>query len=79
MDDDSAAAAIGDRLDGLGVVTTLDQGDLVAGAVVLLKVVDEDGGVRLHSCWSAGMSWIERLGMLTAAAAEDTPPFEGDD
>jgi len=34
---------IGNLLDGLGLDLDLDEGELVAGAIVLLKTVDEDG------------------------------------
>lgn len=64
---------LGDRIDGLGCTTTLEDGDLIAGAVVLLKVVEPDGTVRLSMTWSEGMAWTERLGMLHAALASDTP------
>jgi hypothetical protein len=42
-------------------------------ALVLIKVVDADGGVRLSLAYSDGMDWITRLGMLTAATASETP------
>lgn len=64
---------IGDRLDGMAVTASLDESDLVAAAVVVLKVVDADGGVRLSVAWSDGMSWIERLGMLHAAELCERP------
>lgn len=64
---------VGPILDGLGCQATLADGDLVAGAVVLLKVVDTDGTVRLTTCWSEGMSWIERLGMLRASEQGELP------
>jgi hypothetical protein len=60
-------------LDALAIDITLREGDLVAGAVVLTKIIDASGQVRLGVCWPDGMSWIERLGMLHAAVAVDTP------
>lgn len=64
---------IGDRLDGLGVTASIRDTDLVTDAVVVLKVLDESGGVRLSIAWSDGMSWIERLGMLHAAELIERP------
>lgn len=58
---------IGDLLDSLGVTYDPDDGDLVASAVVLLKVIDADGVVVLRMCPSDGISWIDKLGMLRAA------------
>ena len=64
---------IGQLLDALGVTSTIAHDDLPAAALVLLKVVNADGGVRLAAAWSDGMDWITRLGMLTAATASETP------
>jgi hypothetical protein len=47
--------------------------DLIADGLVLLKVIDKDGGVRLWMGYSEGMSWIERLGMLNAAHDMELP------
>lgn len=64
---------IGQLLDSLGVTSTIAPDDLPVAALVLLKVVDATGGVRLAAAWSDGMDWITRLGMLTAATASETP------
>jgi len=64
---------IGQLLDTLGVTSTIVPDDLPVAALVLLKVVDATGGVRLAAAWSDGMDWITRLGMLTAATASETP------
>lgn len=66
-DHDREGEPLGDRLDALGVTGELDDGDLVAGAVVLLKVIEDDGQVRMQVAWSDGMSWLERYGMLAVA------------
>ena len=58
---------MGGIIDALGVSHTPRPGDLVAGAVVLLKIVDADGGVSMRHAWSDGMSWIERMGMYRVA------------
>lgn len=55
---------IGDVIDSLGVRATVRDGELVAGAVVLLKVLQEDGDTRLSMTYSDGLGWIERAGML---------------
>lgn len=73
----STSQPIGDLLDSLGVTHRPKDGELIAGAVVLLKVIDADGQVSMRFTCSDGMAWIERLGMLTAAAAIATPG-EGD-
>lgn len=65
MSDD--ARPIGDVLDGLGIRATLNEGELVAGAMVLLKVIDTDGDARLSMAYSDGLGWIERAGMLRIA------------
>ena len=64
---------IGQLLDSLGVTSTIAPDDLPVSALVLLKVVNANGGVRLSAAWSDGMDWITRLGMLTAATASETP------
>jgi hypothetical protein len=67
--DDNAGSAtrpIGDALDSLGIEATLEPDELVAGAMVLLKVVQSDGETRL-SLTHQGVGWIERVGMLRVA------------
>ena len=69
----SESQPIGQLLDSLGVTSTIAPDDLPVAALVLLKVVDATGGVRLNLAYSDGMDWITRLGMLTAATASETP------
>ena len=69
----SESQPIGQLLDSLGVTSTIAPDDLPVAALVLLKVVDAAGDVRLAAAWSDGMDWITRLGMLTAATASETP------
>jgi hypothetical protein len=66
-------ATLGQTIDGLGCTPTFEAGDLVADAVVLMKVIEPDGTVRLSITWSDGLGWIERLGMLRAAEHIDLP------
>jgi hypothetical protein len=58
---------IGHVLDALNVTARVDEGELVAGAVVLLKILQEDGDTRLSMTYSDGLGWIERVGMLRVA------------
>ncbi|MFG3048126.1 hypothetical protein ACGFZR_24740 [Streptomyces sp. NPDC048241] len=60
---------IGDLLNALGIAATVKEGELVGGAVVLLKVIDADGDVRLSLAHSDGLSWIERAGMVRIACS----------
>jgi hypothetical protein len=67
--DDNAEAKtrpIGDVLDSLGIEATLEPDELVAGVIVLLKVVETTGDTRL-SIAHQGIGWIERVGMLRVA------------
>lgn len=58
---------IGPILDGLGTTIDLDEGDLVASAFVIAKVVEPNGEVSLAIASSEGLSWIEQNGLLTSA------------
>ncbi|MFJ2279228.1 hypothetical protein ACIOEZ_34330 [Streptomyces sp. NPDC087866] len=58
---------IGQILDGLGTTIDLDEGDLIASALVIAKVVDADGEVSLSLSTSDGLSWIDQNGLVTSA------------
>ncbi|MEW1565836.1 hypothetical protein AB0454_22955 [Streptomyces sp. NPDC093509] len=58
---------IGPILDGLGTLIDLDDGDLIASALVIAKVVDANGKVALSIATSDGLSWIDQNGLLTSA------------
>lgn len=58
---------IGAQIDGLGVVASLNEGDLIEAAVVLLKVIDPEGAVRVKVAWSDGMDWTTRRGLIEVA------------
>lgn len=60
-----------------GADLTVGEDDLIAGVVVLVKVVEPDGAVRLASTWSDGLSWLERRGMLETAT--DVERCSGED
>jgi len=59
---------VGDLLDSLGVTLHLNDGDMVPDVVVVAKVVDEHGEVSVGIGISESMSWVDQLGLLTAAA-----------
>jgi hypothetical protein len=58
---------VGGMLDALGVRHSPQHGELIAGAVVLLKVVGDDGELTLRVSGSEGLSWVERIGMYQVA------------
>lgn len=58
----------GPIIDGLGIVIDLEDGDLVADAVILTKVVTADGEVSLSVSSSESMSWLDQLGVIAAAS-----------
>lgn len=64
---DDKPATLGQHLDALGIRANLEDGDLLVGAVVLLKVIDTDGDVALYHRTATGIGWIEKIGMLRAA------------
>lgn len=72
------AEPIGDLLDALGVRHSPEEGELVEGAVVLLKTVGADGRVGLRVAYSDGISWIERIGMLRVGMVVDESDLSGD-
>ena len=68
----SDSEPIGNLLDSLGIDLELDDDELVAGAIVLLKTVDSDGDVGLRIRWSPGLGYLERIGMLVAGQQTET-------
>jgi len=63
---------IGDVIDSLGIEATVREGELVAAAIVLLKVIEDNGDTRLSLTYSDGLGWIERAGMLRVAETLET-------
>lgn len=63
-------------MDHLGVTLDLEDGDLVASAVLLAKVVDENGNVSVGIGPSDGCSWLEQLGLVSAADSLVRQGFE---
>lgn len=62
-----AEQKIGYLLDSLGITLDLAEDDLITDAVVLIKIVGGEGGVGLGIANSEGCSWLEQLGLITAA------------
>lgn len=58
----------GPIVDGLGVTIDLADGDLVADALVIAKVVDENGNVSVSVSSNPSMSWLDELGLIVAAS-----------
>jgi hypothetical protein len=55
-------------LDGLHLTLDLADGDLVANAVVVAKVVADDGQVGVVISNSEGTSWLDQLALIVAAS-----------
>jgi hypothetical protein len=55
----------------LGLSHEVAPGEVVCGAVVLLKIIDQDGCVVLGAEWSPALSWLERVGMLREAEHQE--------
>lgn len=70
----SERRTIGTTLDAIGVKATLGPGDLVDGAVVIMRVINADGRVRHSQAWSDGLDWITRRGLLEIARDTDRQP-----
>ncbi|WP_372595665.1 hypothetical protein [Actinotalea sp.] len=64
-------------LDALDIRTGLNDGDLVADAVVILRIVTTEGRSDVRTTWSAGMDWVTRRGLIEVARdADRIPPQE---
>ena len=58
---------VGDIIDALGVRMPIADGDLPAGAVVIVKVISQDGDAGISMAVHDGCSWLEQLGIIEAA------------
>jgi hypothetical protein len=74
----NATTELGQIIEGLGCEWEA-KGRLIAGAVVLLKTVDDEGDVGMSLVCSDGMDWMTRLGMLAAAVHEEKKGFSTDE
>src|SRR3954470_14275126 len=66
---------LGDLLNSLGLEHEPADGELIASALVLLKVIGADGEVALRTVTSDGLSWIERVGLLRVAEKVELDGF----
>jgi hypothetical protein len=62
-----AEQPIGPILDGLGASIDLDDGELVESALVITKIVADNGEVLLGMYGTDGLSWLEKMGLIEAA------------
>ena len=67
---------IGPLLDSLGLTADLGAGDLPTDALVLMKVIKQDGAVALIKGKSESLDWITGLGMPTAALEVENAGYE---
>jgi hypothetical protein len=58
---------IGHIIDGLGLEMDLQEDDLVANVMVIAKVIRADGSTAIAMASDEAMSWLDRLGIVTAA------------
>lgn len=60
---------IGSIIDSSGVAVCLHEGDMITTVIVIAKVVTADGQVGVIMEDSEGCSWVDQLGLMTAACA----------
>ena len=58
---------LGSTIDALGVTHSPDDGELIASAIVLMRVIGADGEESIRFAYSEGLGWVERIGMLRVA------------
>lgn len=66
-------APMGEVLSGLEMTLHLAPGELVVGAIVLVKTVTAEGAVGLKEV-AAGVDWLTQIGMLRQCASEAEMP-----
>jgi hypothetical protein len=73
-----AEQTIGDTLDAMGITVDLDEGDMIASAIVIASIlVEGDELPRLTIASTDGMSWITQAGPLRLAERiVSEPPSE---
>ncbi|MEU4410747.1 hypothetical protein AB0F88_40105 [Streptosporangium sp. NPDC023963] len=62
-------------LEGLNLHLDIDEGTLLANVILLAKTVDENGNVGISISTSPGTSWLDQLGLITAATEMTKPSF----
>lgn len=65
MSDDDYTTEFAELLSHLDMTVRLEPGELVAGAIMFLKVVDEEGNISVRYNWSDGIGPFERIGVLS--------------
>lgn len=69
-------ASFGQMIDSIGVKgPTLQNDDMVTDVVVITKIMDADGHIRLNTSCNAGISVFEMLGMMRAAMLGEENSF----
>lgn len=68
-------------VEGLDLRIDIDEGGLIANAVLIAKVVDENGNVGISISSSPGTSWLDELDLVTAATEMIKPAlsYAGDE
>lgn len=64
----TTTSRIASIIDGLGATLTLTDDDMITDVLVIAKVVEADGTVRVGVSWSDSTSWLDRRGLLSAAS-----------
>lgn len=65
---------LGSIIDALGVTADVSDSDLIAGAVVILKIVPAEGDAGLTIAVDDNCGWLEQLGIIEAARQIITTP-----
>jgi hypothetical protein len=58
---------IANLLAGRGATIDLNDGDIVADAVILMRVSNAEGGSSLGLATTEGTSWLDQFGLVKAA------------
>lgn len=58
---------IGQRLDALGVTTSIGDEEFIDSAVVVSRIVGADGRSRVNVAWTDGQDFVTRRGLLEIA------------
>lgn len=63
----TATVPVGTITDRLNMTCHLADDELVAAAVVVLKVLGPEGQISLRRCRSEGLDWVNTIGILRGA------------
>lgn len=75
----SKGEPLGHIIDALGVTHHPKPGEIVASAVVVIRVINEDGAESIRTLTSDGQSWVERAGLLRVAEQDNLSYIYNDD